>query len=1507
VRDLATCLRRVHPETRPEDIRAVPQNEAEQEAFAAFQALLLEAWKELLGGEPAAEQVVRLLSLFRIDVLDVDPGETGEQDAEGFLRQAVLAGSSNSGQCWATLTQIMGNASESRIVVTREGLRRELQHAGFALSSTLSYRPDIDILRRHTELTLQSLKHLAKLVVHGLDVRIERSVTQYLRQEAEKRSLVVIGDPGAGKSGVLHELATALDREMQDVVFLAADRLDESLKVELGLEHDLAEVLENWSGTKPGLLLIDALDAARGSSTLQVLNDLIRRVATTPDSRWRVVASIRIFDLRYSQELQQTFRRELGEDGPKQYQDDTLFVRHIRVPRFSPEELSEVRAKAPELDAVFRTATAPLLELLDIPFNLRLVTEMLSEEGERTDFRGIETQVGLLRKYWENRVIKSATEGDAREAVLTEVVQAVVRERRLTVAKGRLPIAARTKDFSSLCSDNVLVEQAANLHGRYVVGFSHHLLFDYAGSRLLLVSDFNDFLRSLGAERDLTLFLRPSIDLFFKEAWLKGRNEFWSYLRLFSAHETVPAIAKIIGPAVIPELAKAREDLAPLVEGLSSLETKLAEMAEQWIAHAVGAVLAGVPMTSLELWSNFSLELAEASHSVRIAALCQSLIDHILEQMKWGAQNTLSGRLALSGAAVRLLEALTATPRREGWMVARSISNVMDLFNINPKESALVLRKLIAADEVRNHGAEQGHWIARKLPLLFDNDPQLAADIFAAFLGYNELSEEQTSLGGSRILAMTSNRRQDYHQAHWQLAQSFPRFVEEHFEVCAPIIVAAIENFIESEHAPRTPSDVITYDLDGKQHAALADYSAIWDSSGVRNEVQNIADAYFRKLETLAKTPSTVQLAVTTVSWFLERAKYAYFLRKVLIAAAKAGPALARGVYPLLASDSVLCSYDLSSLIGDTLRTSFAGLDEEGRRTVEFTILNLPRRETGERLQAMERVRDRLLGCIPTDQLVLPESIERAMTMTADGGPPDNRPPYVSLGARYIEYSEADRFRERGVPIDTEPNATLRAAAGRLGEFAGKFTNGIPKASDVAAIEADIAFVRAALLEKRGEIHEEVMNSAEAQLLAACAAAAKVDLLDCSTPLGKQLRTTLFAGMESKEPAYHPESDAQWDRVTGWGAPIQRIEAAAGIGNLLAHRSCYDEVLLGNVQRALVDPVPAVRFQVATRLLPMYDKDIVSLWSILERFVREEPRVGVLSGALYAVINPLAGRYKIKVIELIRALLGRDDLADDGGEAFEWGYRIATGLYLWQDDAAAFALVKSCVSGGGFRPRRATHCLSDIREALTFASDVPKETDAGVRRRAFGLVETILGSIKGRMDHLISKVPVEARDKRWQEKFQELARLVDSIGSEIFFSSGAFDGTNSHEKLDGERRQTFWHESQCAIRLLSDVAIPSVAHHLLETLQTFVPFDPGGVFHAIAAVVRSAKSWGYQYESLAVDLLVKITEVYLAEHRSLLQNDPQSRSELVDILETFVDAGWPSARRLSYRLEEIFR
>lgn len=140
---LSACLSRIHPESRPEDLAAVPLNDAERDAFESFLAVLKDAWKTILGEQPEDGQVMELLSLFRIGVLDINEGEPGEQNAQDFLKQTVLVSKDEARQCWAALTQLMGQASESRMFVTREELRRGLRSANFVLASTPSYRNDI--------------------------------------------------------------------------------------------------------------------------------------------------------------------------------------------------------------------------------------------------------------------------------------------------------------------------------------------------------------------------------------------------------------------------------------------------------------------------------------------------------------------------------------------------------------------------------------------------------------------------------------------------------------------------------------------------------------------------------------------------------------------------------------------------------------------------------------------------------------------------------------------------------------------------------------------------------------------------------------------------------------------------------------------------------------------------------------------------------------------------------------------------------------------------------------------------------------------------------------------------------------------------------------------------------------------------------------------------------------------------------------------------------------------
>jgi hypothetical protein len=52
--------------------------------------------------------------------------------------------------------------------------------------------------------------------------------------------------------------------------------------------------------------------------------------------------------------------------------------------------------------------------------------------------------------------------------------------------------------------------------------------------------------------------------------------------------------------------------------------------------------------------------------------------------------------------------------------------------------------------------------------------------------------------------------------------------------------------------------------------------------------------------------------------------------------------------------------------------------------------------------------------------------------------------------------------------------------------------------------------------------------------------------------------------------------------------------------------------------------------------------------------------------------------------------------------------------------------------------------------------------------------------------------------------------------------------------------------------------------------------------------------------------VVKLFGRFLADHRPLF-DQPARRQTLVTCLDAFIEAGWPSARRLLYRLPELLQ
>jgi hypothetical protein len=365
--------------------------------------------------------------------------------------------------------------------------------------------------------------------------------------------------------------------------------------------------------------------------------------------------------------------------------------------------------------------------------------------------------------------------------------------------------------------------------------------------------------------------------------------------------------------------------------------------------------------------------------------------------------------------------------------------------------------------------------------------------------------------------------------------------------------------------------------------------------------------------------------------------------------------------------------------------------------------------------------------------------------------------------------------------------------------------------------------------------------------------------------------------------------------------------------NLAGKPSCLDKELIEAIERLSNDPVPPVRFQVASRLVALYHTAPELMWKLLERFSREEESRGVLQFLVVHSLQRLAGRHAAQVAEIIRIMLDRVRDGAGADKVRQHCASILAGLYVWQDQPLCREIVEMIANDPAGYATEAHQIVFDMRSWLNLGPVAPPNLEQDeVRRKSFDLLHRILSSVLRQTKELEAnypKIPFSSWSEADQEKGRSLARLADSVCMQVYFASGAFQDDNGEEKVPRgiPERTRFWRESRHTLDLLSEFGYPRLAHHLLETLEYLIAFEPDAVFLLVGRVVKKGTEGDYQYESMAVDLIVRLVERFIAEYRQLLQENKECRRALIEILDTFVEAGWPAARRLTYRMEEIFR
>ena len=173
--------------------------------------------------------------------------------------------------------------------------------------------------------------------------------------------------------------------------------------------------------------------------------------------------------------------------------------------------------------------------------------------------------------------------------------------------------------------------------------------------------------------------------------------------------------------------------------------------------------------------------------------------------------------------------------------------------------------------------------------------------------------------------------------------------------------------------------------------------------------------------------------------------------------------------------------------------------------------------------------------------------------------------------------------------MDEEPNKRLQELEAPVKKFAEAYLNEVPESEELREVLPHLRRLHTALQSSENDgVHQHQADYAWGKLAEACAAIAKIEDLQCRDEAGTLARTVLLEASGNRVPTVAGDADEHFVEPR-WGKPAARIDAAAGLMTLLRHPSCDDPDILTVAERLIVDPSPAVRYQIAHTVgIPVY-------------------------------------------------------------------------------------------------------------------------------------------------------------------------------------------------------------------------------------------------------------------------------------------------------------------------------
>lgn len=1419
-----------------------------------------------------------------VHILEFDFGGSHRETAEAVLANALTSRSS-APAALAVLEKECERRMAARNGINLAGLRAELSRAGVPTSAPPNYRSDITTLKERTMRVAGTLQDFERTQLSGTSITISRACVGACVAAAQDGSLVVVGDPGAGKSAVINETARQLGAKGKDVVLLAVDRLQvesiEGLSAALGISHSLPDVLANWPGSSAAYLILDALDACRFGRSEALFRNVMKEVLELDEGRWRIVASIRTFDLMVGQEFGRLFRGV----PPSSLFTDLRFqaARRIRVPEWSDTEFEELLTKIPALRVATENGGPKLAELARVPFNTRLLADLLTARVAPEQLRSLGSQVQLLEMHWNERVRPL---GLPAEQCLANTVRAMIDRGRMEAT--RIAAGAGTGNaLDLLLQRGVLI----SVNGDREVAFRHHILFDYVASRTAIDLDDptrrDELLKRSGA----SLLLAPALSFALQHLWETsgmGRDRFWQAVADIAGDSAADPIARSVAARVGCDLPSEADDATGLVRLMAKQSGS--ETAFRAFPHIVGALsvrLEDKVAVPFSPWC--SVAEGAVPFVTKIAWPLRTLVSNLIDCV---ADPDMRPQL---GVAARAVMNYAFDAQRGEMLMPLAIGFVAKTFGTDSPASRRLVERLIEPSRMHEHASNDMHWLASNVADIADHDPDLVIQIYDRVFAHTIEDDAPTNLGNSKILTLTSNRRQDFKMSQWALRESFPVFSKAHPLPAAEAAIKVSRAYIRNEHALTEPVETLPMVIGNQVGRITQDYSHIWAAQHRAQYSDNAVQVIEGFVEMLRNASEADAIAIA--DRLIADNECGWLWNRLLMVANERGGALATKLWPWAAQVALLRSVDTMRPAIDLLASQYSQRSSTERREVEEKVMAATFSASTKPRDAALNFRRKIFGAIGRDALETQVAKDVVDEAVATGKVVAYGDEHWSYDPGFIEREEHGWLREQGVDVTIKPNASILAAVTACESVLS--TEG----SDTRAKLAAVIVLRDHLTKSGTSAH--LLVTAHGWEKVAWTIERTTTEWIVVSGLTVSERTAIEDLLKSLNQA-----------VTGLALPDEdvteraRKHAAGATMNVIRGAPEAAKRFSEEIRAFAGDKSPDVRDEIIMRIAYLWNSDKALLWSLAEGFSEKETSPHVL-GQLVNFLIRASNDETEKIGIIAQKLMQRDNVEQTQERDFLRDGIGTLVFHLWTRHGAIDArrTIDRWLANRSSFKAELRHAAFSIRNGLVVGYDDDNALDRETRVRCQLLAfEVIDGSARGLQEYfaLDRADQTAARNAEASDD----AALLDQMAEQFFFAVGAPEVRKGEEpralgNIDYRRR--YLADNERTFRRIGDVGTPKTIYYMLQLLDFLAPGDPTMVFDLVShALLQGGKLHGYQFESLGANQFVNMIGRTIADHRELF-DEPSRRLALVEVLEVFVDAGWPAARRLLYRLPEALR